>query len=214
VGIGVFGDADLTFDGTCTGECPVAVVDQTVTVTDKTRARFGVEILQAFKSPLRFGVGFRYVPHIAVRLDALIDDEEEEEKGLGASLELPLVLEGVVPTSDTVGIAIRGVFGPALFFPGGAWAQDNQAFAEFCDEQSGADKCRVRRFVRGAWTYGIGAGPVLVVGPATAVRADLMFEFTNVKLFKFRAEDRDWEARQEYRLDGYRLWAVLGLEVM
>ncbi len=214
VAIGVFGDQDLTFDGTCSGDCPMAVTDGTVTAADRTRVSVGAEIIKSFRSPMRLGFGFNYIPRIAVKPDDLIDEDEEEEKSLGSSVEFPLILEGVIPTSDTVGIAIRGTFGPALFFPGGAWAQDNQAYAEFCDDHSGADKCRVRRLPRGAWTYGIGGGPVLLVGPRTAVRADLVFQFTKVKLFKFRGEDRDWEARQEYRLDGYRLWVMLGLEVM
>ncbi len=214
VSLGVFGDGDLTFDGTCHGDCPVAITDDTVSVADKTRVGVGAEVIQSFRSPMRFGIGMHYVPRIAVKPDGLIDENEEDEKWLGASLEVPLILEGVVPTSDKVGLAIRGMFGPALFFPGGAWSRDNHAYAEFCDEQSGADKCRVRRFVRGAWTYGIGGGPVLVVGPSTALRADVVVQFTKVKLFKFKAEDEDWEARQEYRFDGYRLWVMLGLEVM
>jgi len=212
--VGLFGDGDLTFDGTCHGECPVAVTDGKVNATDKTRVGVGAEIIQSFRSPIRFGFGFHYVPRITIQPDELIDEDEDEEKGLGASFELPLILEGVIPTSDTLGLAVRGMFGPAVFFPGGAWQKDNQAYAEFCDEQSGADKCQVRRFMRGAWTYGLGGGPVFVVGPSTALRADVVFQFTNVKLFKFRAEDRDWDARQEYRFDGYRLWIMLGLEVM
>ena len=54
---------------------------------------------------------------------------------------------------------------------------------------------------------------MIALGNAVSLRTDVLLQLTNLRLFRFQAEASSWEAKQEYSYSGYRLWALLGLEV-
>lgn len=213
LGVGLYGDGELTFTGSCDGECPVAVVDGQVTTPDRTRASVGLELLHGSRGPLRFGAGFHYLPNVRLRADAFGDPASDDERPLGAVLQIPLVLEAVVPATTRFAAAVRGQFGPSFLFPGGALLRDRKAYSEYCREHEGLDECRVNRVFRSSWTYGGGAGGLFAVSDDTTLRGDLLLELVRTRLFDFEASDPGFSVEQRYRYQGFRLWLSFGVEV-
>jgi hypothetical protein len=210
-GWNAYGAGTVTFEGDCSGDCPVAVTNGHSDTTDRTRILLGLDMLFG-RAPLQLGFGLWFMPHVT--LDAETGVVGSTEKDLGWEFTTPLIVGAVLPLNEQLSLSLRGFVGPQVLFGGGGGAieQDADAYEGFCDSTSlTLEECDAGAETRLGLTPGVAGGVLLGAGPLVSMSADVMLQYTNIELFSFEAAGNGWSAQQSYGYEGLRLWLVLGV---
>jgi len=210
-GWNVYGAGTLTFEGACSGGCPMGVTNQHSDTADRTRMLLGLDMLFG-REPLVIGFGLWFMPHVTIEPDRGVISGGSD-KNLGFEFTPPLIVGGIAPLNERVSLSLRGFVGPQILFGGGDGAieQDVDAYEDFCDSTSSIRECDTGAETRLGLTPGLAGGVIVGAGPAVSISGDLMVQYTNLELFSFEAAGSGWSARQSYSYEGVRFWLVLGV---
>lgn len=174
---------------------------------DSSRIAFGADALFGVANGLRLGLGTLYVP------SRTADDGDIQ---VGSDLSAFGVVEGVIPASPSLSIALRGHLGGVLVFPGGDLEDDIESERQDCQSARASGyvvSCEVAEGPFPGIAYGLGAG---VIAPLEQVslRMDLAYHAYSISRLREREDLGAAGSKEENeKLTGHQVWLLAGIEL-
>lgn len=196
------GDRALTCAASDGQAC--AGASASVSVDDTTPVNIAAEGLVHVTQALRLGGGYSLVPYASIKSSV-----DTESFHLGSEHRLVAIVEGVIPLSQLVGLALRFQGGATMFLPGGDLSDQHQALVDTCP----ASLCQSDKGPFFGANYALMVG-ILAGQEQIRFRGDVAFERFSHQLGSIDLTlASGGTVHLEEKLYGTRFWISAGLEL-
>lgn len=201
-------------EGECSAEGSFSCPDSSFRndTDESSPLMIGLDALIHAAPGLRLGAGYQWLPYAAVT-----PDDENEDVHLGHEHALHAVIEGIVPVSRNIALALRARGGLHILAVGGDLADRSESFLSDCRDSILA-RCKIDRGPLLGKGYGAMVG--VVGGAGVRWRVDLAIERFSLSLpeTKFELTDPELGGNVGSRtvsttLYGTRSWILGGVEL-
>jgi hypothetical protein len=173
---------------------------------DKSGFVLGMDFMGHVSPSLRLGGGFLFVPATE------IEPDDSDEFELGSDLSLLFIVEGVFDIGPTTALAVRGMGGALVLFPGDDLEDSIDEAKDGCEQiEAAGGSCDVTEGPFVGWTVGGGVGAIVDVG-AVGLRADLLLQFYGLVVNEVDVSDISGDVESKTSLVGNRFLLTVGLE--
>lgn len=203
VGVKPAGGGDVKTTETCTPPDPACGDVASTSYDDTSPITIAVEGLVHVTRALRLGAGYWLVPYASGK-----GSGARESDHLGSEHRLVGVVEGIVPVSPSVGLALRFQGGGTMFVAGGDLVDAQQAGIDSCDDVL----CQAEKgpFFGANYAFMIG----ILAGEKMRFRGDLALErFSHQLAATDTTLTNGTIVHDDSQLYGTRFWILAGFEL-
>lgn len=202
VGIKPAGGGDLKT--TCSPQGSPDCGDGTASTSfdDTSPATLGTEVLIHVTQALRLGAGYWLVPYVSTK-----NSGSTESFHRGSEHRLVGVVEGIIPVSGAVSVALRFQGGATMLLVGGDLADSNQAIVATCP----VTLCQPDDGPFFGGNYALMGG--ILVGEKLRFRGDLALDRFSYQTGSANFTINGSTIHGETQLNGTRFWVMAGLEL-
>jgi hypothetical protein len=173
---------------------------------ERSFVMLGLDGLVHVAPGLRLGVGYGLVPYSAV--DA---ENADETVHLGHEHVAGAIVEGLLPVSPSLALALRGNLGLRMLVLGGDLAEDGEAFLDSCRDSTTL-RCEADEGPLFGSSFGVMLG--FVGGASLRWRVDLAVDYVSLKLPTRKVELSASDGfSQDTSLTATRSWVLGGFEL-
>lgn len=216
VGVKPTGGGDVKTTESCaptgTVDCSGASATGSSSVDDTSPLMIAAEGLVHVTQALRLGAGYGLVPYASFK-----SDDASESEHIGSEHHLVGIVEGIIPVSPSIDLALRFQGGASMLLVGGDLADAQQAAVASCDEGDfpGGPQRVLCQSDKGPYfgaNYALMAG--ILAGGKVRFRGDLALErFTYQVVSTDTTYDSGTVVHGELQLYGTRFWIFAGFEL-